>query len=305
MATEPQPALLGRKKLISLAEETTSGTFATPTLVAANIYDIKCEAGEFFSEGERQPDGNYVGRVASVLGKQMGTLSYTLDVAPTGPFLGMLTGLGYKAATGNYKPSSDLSTRKTWSAYEYEDGLRKKLAGMAGKCVLEGELGKKLTAKFDWSGVWYPPTDAAMPAQAPIAAAPYVVLGITLTVGAAAIAKCSKFSIDLGAQVEEREDITAAAGIAHYLVGDILPTISLDPEARKVADQDAYGAFLAGTTAQLIIVLTSGANTLTITAPLIQRSKVSSGMRGKRATHELELICCNSAGDDALSLVEA
>lgn len=305
MAAEPRPALLARKKLIKDAEETTSGTHTTVSILAANLYDVKCEPGDFFSEGERMPDGNYLGRVSSVRGKLPGTLSYKMHVAPTGPFLARLTGAGYKSSTGTYGPNSDLSTRKTWSHEVYEDGIMKILDGAACKVTLDAEDGKPLVANFDWSGIWGAVTDAAMPSQAPITAQPYICRGITLTIGGAAIAKVNKVTFDLGADVEEREDITAASGIAHYLVGEIIPKITLDPEARKVADQDAYGLFLAGTTAALVAVFTSGANTLTITAPAIQRRKVGSDERGKRALHSLEVDCCNSSGDDALTLVEA
>jgi hypothetical protein len=297
---------LGRKKLVGATEETTSGTFATVSAaLAANIYDTKCEPGDFFAGNEREPSGNYVGRVASVAGKQMGTLTYTMDVSPTGPFLSLLTGAGYKASTGTYAPASDLSARKTWSLKCWEDGRCKKLAGAVCKVTVDMEDGKKVTAKFEWTGVWVTPIDEAMPAQAPITAAPYVCRGITLTVGAAAIAHVNKISVDLGSEPEERESVTAAAGIAHYLIGEIIPKITMDPEARKVADQDAYGLYLAGGTAALSAALTSGANTLTIAAPAVQRTKVSDGTRGKRLTDELELQCCNSSGDDALTLVEA
>jgi hypothetical protein len=62
MASEPLSPLLERKKLVKLIEETTAGTMETsPTLLPENIYDVKCEPGDFFSEGERMPDGNYLG----------------------------------------------------------------------------------------------------------------------------------------------------------------------------------------------------------------------------------------------------
>jgi hypothetical protein len=305
MAAEPRPPLLGRKKLVGATEEGTSGTFGTVTsALGANIYDVKCEPGDFFAGNEREPAGNYVGRVASVVGKQMGTLSYTMDVAPGGPFLSLLTGAGYLSTDGTYAPMSDLSSRKTWSLKCWEDGRCKKLAGAVCKVTINMEDGKKLTAKFEWTGVWLTPIDEAMPAQAPITAAPYVCKGITLTVASAAIAHVSKISVDLGSEPEERESLAAAAGIAHYLIGEIIPKITMDPEARKVADQDAYGAYLAGGTAALSSALASGSNTLTIAAPAVQRTKVSDGARGKRLTDELELQCCNSSGDDALTLLE-
>lgn len=305
MAAEPRPPLLGRKKLVGLTEEATSGTAATVTAaVAANFYDIKAEAGDFFAEGKRQPQGNYMGSVASIAGKQMGTIEYTMEVLATGPFLIYLTGAGYKLTTGTWAPSSDMTTRKTWTVVVWEDGRRKSIRGAACKITLEGSNGAKLTAKFSWSGVWITPIDEAMPARAPIQTTPYMSRGMTVTMAAANIANCSKYSIDLGPNVEERQSLTDSTGIVHYMVTDIDPKIMLDPEARKVADMDAYGLMLAGTTVALVLAVTDGTNTLTITAAAAQRQKVTEGDRDKKMTDAVELLCAVSSGDDSLTLAE-
>lgn len=308
MASEPLPPLLARKKLIALAPEDVAGVLqGTLTLIAANIYDVKCTPGDFFADGKREPSGNFMGSVPSVAGKQMGTLSWTQDVSTGSSFLPQLTLAGYKPDSSSppiYKPNSDLSSRQTWSAFCYEDGRVKKLSGCAAKITLEIEDGKKLTAKFEISGIWQGLTDIAMPSQAPITAGPYVCQGITLTMGGAAIAEVNKISVDLGADVEQRESLQAAKGIAHYLVGDIMPKSTMDPEARKVADEDQYGLFLAGTTAAMVIALVAHACTLTLTAAVTQREKVTDGNRGKRLTDELALVHHVSSGDDALTLQE-
>ncbi len=316
MATEPQPALLARKKLIKVGDETTAGTLAgTLSLLPANYYEVKCEPGDFFAEGDRQPDGNYLGRVASVLGKQMGKLEFTMDVAPGGPLLVNGTGTagytnlatlaGFVGAAGTLTPGSSLATRVTKSFEVYEDGRKKTLTGCAANITIDLDDGKKVTAKLVISGIWQAVADAAMPAQAPITAAPFVARGLALTVGGVAPATISKVSLDLGATVEEREDITAGSGIAQFLVTELLPKATLDPEARKVADQDVYGLLLGGTTAALAASLVSGGHTLTITAPAIQRVKVTDASRGKRLTDPLDVNLCNSAGDDALTLADS
>lgn len=305
---EPYSPLLGRKKQVGLTEESVSGTAATVTAgIAANCYNIKAEPGDFFADGKRQPQGNYIGSVPSIAGKTMGTISYTMEVLGGGPFLLHLTGCGYKASTGTYAPSSTMSDRKTWTVVVWEDGRRKQLNGASCTVKLKGSNGNgsKLTAEFNWSGVWVTPIDEAMPARAPITTTPYMCKGMTATIGAAAFANVANFEIDLGAEVEERQSITAASGIAHYLVTDIDPKITLDPEARLVANMDAYGLMKAGTTFALILAFTNGSTTLTITAAAAQRQKVSDGERDKKLTDAIELLCCNSSGNDALTLVEA
>ncbi len=302
---EPNPPLLGRKKLVGATQETTSGTAATVTAaLAANCYNIKCKPGDFFADGKRQPQGNFMGSVASISSKQSGTVSFDMEVIGGGPFITLLTGAGYKLTTGTYAPSSDMSTRKTWTVVVWEDGRRKQITGAACKITLEGVNGAKLIAKFEWTGFWVTPIDEAMPARAPIATIPYMSRSMTCTMAAAAIAHISKYSIDLGSNVEERQSITASTGIAHYLVTDIDPKIKLDPEARKVADMDAYGLLLAGTPVALVLVLTSGAHSLTITAAAAQRQSVDDGERDKKLTDDIDLLCTVSAGDDALTFTE-
>ncbi len=306
MAAEPQPALVARKKIVKVGDEATAGTHSVSMAVLAeNLFNVECQAGDFFSEGQREPDGNYLGRVTAVLGKQMGTLKFDLQIRPGGQFLGLLTGCGFVSNTGTYNPKSDLSTRVTKSFEVYEDGLKKVLDGCNGSCKIDYEDGKPITAHFEWSGIWIAPTDAAMPAQAAISTQPYIARSLTITVAAATPAAMNKISVDLGQTVEERESLAAASGIAHYVVTEILPKASLDPEARKVADQDAYGLLLAGTAQAISIAVIGGGHTLTLSAPAAQRQTVNTGTRGKRMTHELEVNLCNSTGDDALSLVEA
>lgn len=304
---EPKPPLLDRIKSIGGAEELVSGTFITTIAApfAANVYNIKANAGDFFAEGEREPDGNYVGSLPAIAGKTPGTIEFDMDVAPAGPFLSLLTLCGYKSTAGTYAPSSDLSLRKTWSFKVWENGRVKKFAGCTGNVTFDVEAGKRLVAHFTISGVWQGTADEAMPAQAPIAALPYVAKGITLTMAGAAIAHTNKVSVDLGAAYEERESLTSAGAIAHFLVGEIEPKLTMDPEARLVADADQYGLFLAGTTAAVVVALTNGANTLTITAGAAQRTKVNDDTRGKRKVDTLNLGCRITNGDDALTLAEA
>ncbi len=308
MAVEPLSPLLGRKKIIKLINEAVAGVMETsPTQLAENLFDVEAQAGDFFADGERMPDGNYLGRVSSVIGKQPGTITWKQHVRPGGTFMTLLTLAGYKSDGGSpptYKPSSDLTTRQTWTIWVYEDGFLKKFYGCMAKIKIEGEDGKPLMATIEAEGIYSTTIDAAMPVQAPIATAPYIFRGVAATDATAVLPKMEKISFDLGALVEERMDIAAASGIAHYLVTEITPSVSLDPEARKVADQDAYGRMLAGATSALSVIITSTSHSLTLTAPAVQRIKVNSENRGKLLIHALDLQCCNSSGDDALSIQE-
>lgn len=311
MAAEPQPPLLARKALIKCGDETTAGALAgTLALLGANVYNVKCRPGDFFAENTRQPAGNYLGQVAAIVGRQEGLLTFDMDVAPGGPLLvdnasfGALTDLCGYAGSGTVTPSSDQGARVYKSFEVYQDGLKKVILGAAGNITVDFNDGQIVKAHLDIKGVWGGATDVAMPAQAPITAGPFVARGMTITIGGSVPAMINALRLDLGAAVEQRESLTASAGIAHQIVTEILPKATLDPEARKVADQDAFGQLLAGGTAALAVALVSGGHTLTLAAPAMQRMSVGDEERGKRATHPIEVNLCVSAGDDALTLCD-
>jgi hypothetical protein len=306
MAAEPRPPLLDRKKLVGLTEETTSGTAATVTAaIAVNHYNVQHNCDDFFADGKRKPQGNYVGSVTSITGKTSGKCSYDMEVLGGGPFLAYLTGCGYKINVATYAPSSSMADRKTWTVVVWEEGRRKQLNGAVCNVKLKGKNGAKLIASFEWSGVWVAPIDEAMPSRAPILTVPYKCKGMTATIAGAAFANISEFEIDLGATVEERQSVTAASGIHHFLVTDIDPMVTMDPEARLIADMDSYGLMLAGTSFALVLAVTNGSTTLTITAGAAQRQNITTGARDLKATDALQVLCSVSSGNDALTLVEA
>lgn len=298
--------LLSRRKIVGATEETTSGTAATVTAALAdNFYDAACDPENLFPEGPRAPLGHYLGGVDAVLGQRQGRMRFTQEIRAGGAFLPFLTGAGWLLATGTYKPTSLMGSRKTWSLGLFEDGVKKLIYGAAGNCSIAIREAQRVTASWDWMGIWSAPTDVALPTRAPINSAPYVARSVTLTIGGSAIPLHNEVSIDLGATVSPREDIGVAAGINHFYISDINPRVTIDCEATLVATLDQYGLLLGGTTAALSIVLTSGATTLTIAAPRVQRLEVGSGDRGGKLTNPITLACLNSSGDDALSFTEA
>lgn len=305
---EPLVPLLSRKKLVGATEESTSGTFATVSsaMSATSIYDAKFVILDPTSEGERQPNGHYVGSVAAVIGKTMARLTWKQDLRPGDTFAALLTGCGYKVATATYKPTSDMSSRKTWSFKLWEGGRCKKMSGATGKAKITIPFGGKVTVEYEWTGRYEGTIDEAMPAQSPIATAVYMGVGLTLTLGGAVVPHTSQVTIDTGGNPVERESLTATLGVAHTFIEEIEPVITMDPEARLVAALDTNGLFVAGTTAAFNMVLTSGSNTMTIAAPAVQRTAVDDSERGKRLVDAITLACrLSSSGDDAISFVEA
>jgi len=165
----------------------------------------------------------------------------------------------------------------------------------ASKCTIEGSGGGRVMANWEFGGVpvltggkWV--VDEAMPTPAaPINTACYVASGMTLTLGGSAIPHNSKFTIDLGLSTNEREDLTVATFVRHFMVDGWKRRISLDPEARLVAEFDSHGGYMTAATAALVLALVSGGSTLTISAPRVQRVGISEDARSGKMTEPIEL----------------
>lgn len=300
---EPFTPLIRRRAYVGGAEETTKGTLPTISgpLSSTNIYNAVFNVSDIFGQGQRAALGKYGGRVKSVPGLRVGTGSFTLQPSTANQFIALLTMCGM--TSGHFESSS--SARKTWGLKCWEDGRLKALAGAAAELTLRLQAGAPLEATFDAVGVWQAVTDSALPSVAPVAAYPYIVTGITLTLGGAALPLTNLITISTNNQIEVREDVTNTAGILCYDVVEQVPTISMDAEARLVAQLDQYGALLAGTEAALSISLASGANTLTIACPAVQRVTLTDGERGGKRVDNVVYQANVSSGDDAITISQA
>lgn len=305
---EPNVApLRARRKLLGAVPETNSGTFPTiTTAFAANIFNIACKPGNFFQESnERTPNGNYEGTLPGVVGQQTGELSFDVEICPGDSSLSLLTGCGWKLDTGVYVPTSDVAARKTWGFKVWESGKYKKIIGaVASSARFKCTVGARLMLSMTWMGIWGGEFAEAMPSD-PTFGTPYVCMGSTFTIGAAAHPHTREIGVDLGIAGEPRDSLAATTGIHHFLNGKRRPKLTLDPESRLVASYDHYGLLLAGATTAFSMAFTSGATTLTIAAPAAQRTTIAGAARGEYSTENVEMECRADAGDDELTFAEA
>lgn len=299
--------LLKRRCILGGAEEATAGTLETisAALSGSTIYDAEMQIDDIHSGGKRSPDGLYLGHADAAPGVRGCTLKFKQELRHGDAFVAMLTGAGFLLGGGVYKPTSSIGSRKTWSFALWEDGRRKRMRGAVGTCVIKAELGKPVMAEWEWKGIWNGVDDNALPATSPINTIPYVATGLTFTVGGSELPMASNFEINFNNALEQREDLTDAAGLAHCYIGARGPMLSVDPEAALVATHDAFGLLVAGTTGAVSIVLTCTAGTLTIGAPRAQRVKVQTGSRGAKATDDIELQLNHSSGDDEISFTQS
>ena len=294
-----------RRKLLGMTVETTAGTAASVTAaLTGDFQEIKLEPTGFFDAGKRMPAGLYAGKVASTLGPQKGKLSFKHRWSPQDAFVTFLLAAGYKVTSTTYAPISDLSQRNYYTVKVWESGHARSIVGaqLTGKMTLAD--GKPAEVAWTGDGVWAADDDESMPSQSAQTALPYICRGLTLTVGGVAVPYTSQIEIDLGNVVDFREDITSSTFLAHAVIMEREPKMSLNPEARLKAGYDAFGKLLGGATAAFSCVLTSGAHTMTIAAPAVQIQAIADEDRNKRMALKTDFDLMASSGDDELTFTE-
>lgn len=301
------PPIARRKKVLGALVESTSGTLNDPSAaLTMSIYDAKMGPDGMYPD-VRQAQGNYFGSTDRVKGIQKGKCTFRWEAAAADAIMVLLQGCGFTVNTGATvaTPTSNIASMSTLSLKLWEDGREKTMIGCSGTITLEGAAGGRVFGSGDFDGLWNGVTDEAMPALAPITTAPYRAAAATLTVGGAAIPLVSSFNLNLQNQVEAREAVTLAKGALAYIVTDRNPTIELDPEARLVADHDAYGLFLAGTAAALVLTLSDGSNTLTINGARLQRIDISDEDRDGKLADPITCELHESSGNDSVTFTKA
>lgn len=306
----PTVPLMSRKKLLGAQEETTSGTSVLGSITTARadtvVYDARCEPVDMFSEGKRKPNNSFLGNIDAVPGRKVGRLTYREEIrySAANGFLPVLTGAGMKLDT-TYKPTSDMSSRKTWSLKLWEDGRWKGIYGAAANVRIVGTAGGRIFAEWEWMGLWQTVADASMPSGSAINSTPFLLQAATFTLGAATAPLVNAFELDLGNTVSPRESITDGTGVKHFYVESREPTLRIDTEAHKVADYDTYGKLETPTTEALNLVASDGTNSFTITAPRMQRITIGDSDRAGKLIDDLTYQCNASSGDDEVTITWA
>lgn len=301
----PAAPLLSRRKVLGVSIETTSGTQATTTSSMAStvVYNPRLAPGAMLDAGKRMPSGTYLGAHPASRGMRSGTLSFRTELRYGDQFLTLLKGCGYVTSSTTAAPTSAVGSQKTLSFALWEEGRRKNLYGACGNCVISADAAGILFCDWSFQGIYGDVVDEASPTTSIAAAAPWTMKGIsTLQIASSTIPLVSRFSLDLGAKVEMRENATLDSGIAHFFIVDREPTLTLDTEAHKIADFANWTDLLAGTTRAFSFTTTSGGHSVTFSAPAIQRMSIADEDRGGRIVDASVFQLCASSGDDELAI---
>lgn len=320
MGAQDVAPLSMRRGMVGFAKETDRGVLVAVAAAMANtvVYNARFRPGRFFEEGERVADGISHGQFARSSGMRKGIGTFSTEVRHTDQTMALLELAGYTLGTVagppqvvTATPSSDFSAHSTGTFRNWEDGTYQEIYGaVVTRCSLRPlSAGGRLMIDWTVEGVWGSDGTQAMPAM-PDVDDPSPAMrasGITLTLGGGAMPQVSTFELDLGLQGEDRESLTATNALEHMLVGDRRPTLSLDPETRKIADYDGIGKYESGLPEALVMSFADpSGNTLAINAAAAQRQELERTNRGNKRADQLRLdLCITEAGNDDLVFVRS
>lgn len=306
MPVTPHPRL-HRRKWVAAKVEAVKGTPEALTDAEAKLLVFDPSLEQDIEQEARTPAGLSMGRLSAINGPYAGRFRARVEVRGKGgglPYWAstLLLGCGFKATGALLEPVSSIEDQKTLTIAVWDDGVKKMLTGAMGSVNLTGEHGRRVFAEFDFRGVWVAPVDAANPAPIHEATAPPRFANSIFQIGALH-PNISRWAMDLGNDVQLRADVESNAAILHAYIADRNPTWRFDPEAFKVADNDLYGQFLAGTEfAATLTINNVVGNKITFEVPKLQYSQTTTTNRNGLTVHDLVAGANATAGDDELTI---
>jgi len=297
-----------RKTVIKVKIETNKGTKveADQALIVDDLEILPVIPYE-----PRNGTGLYLGNErAGTLGARAGKCTFKTELRGNGSsgldagVAILLQACGLVKSSEAYAMHSVIANQKTISIDVWDDGKKKGLAGASGEWGLDFENGGRVMLSFEFSGIWQPPIDDALPTWTPGTGGVMRAQSGTFTIDANAI-KIAKGSFKMGCKVAPEYSVAAVGGIACYIITDFDPSLTVDPEADLVAGYDFYGKHLAGTTAAIVLVVNDGTVKATFTIPAAQIKDIKSGDRDGIEIEDVTYQLNHSSGNDAMGIVAA
>lgn len=303
---EPLTPLYTEMTLLGGALEAASGTAETVTaaLTGTFVYDAKMELDDTITT--RPAGGNRIGQIKGVPTNFTGTLTFKTQPKHGDATLTLIQACAFSLQTGAYKHNSAYdSNRKTATFVLFENGRKKTMYGCAGTATFRIRQNAPVEIEWRFRGIWGGVADTALPSN-PTYAQPYKGANVTFTVAGAAAPMYQELSVDLGNDIQYRPDLTKnPSGLLNAYVAGWDPRLTVDTEARLVADSNPWGDLYDGDEVALSCALSDGANTLTIAAPKGQYRGLRDGTRGGLRTDTREYALNVSSGDDGLTFTAA
>lgn len=304
-------------RTIGFKLESTPGTDET---LASSDFDFKAFNISYSPEVEEYKrvyaTGNF-SKFASVMGKRMASVSFTVDLSmPTDtssePTYGKcLKACGLNQSFGSisgvfYMTSALYSnTSATIEIVEKLEGTSAsqvvvKLKGCVGNVkIVFDSIGKPAKLEFEFKGAISSITDRSFSSILTPGSfdttVPPVLMSATIT-AFSELLKLDKFSMDLGNQIEMEMDASEETGYKQAHVVNRNPVWSADPYLALIATNSHYARWTGGTLGSLSLTLGS---TITLAAPAIQIVKAfNPGERSGAVVNNLEGIFTRGVAED-------
>ena len=300
--------MLTRKRVPKIIQEASPGTKLAGTQ-AVLAYDLEIESTAEYLR--RAGAGLYVGNAETgIHGAETGRCSFRTPLIGTGSSgmglacLILLQAAWLKKTSETYQVTSVVTNWKSLSLDAWLDGKKKSLWGAMCNVVLDWEARRPEGAMLavELSGLYSAITDEALPAWVPETATPMRMTSFKINEVAK---KIHSLSLDLQNVVVARSDGNAALAndeIAHFMITDNTPQITIDPEDELVATYDFDGLRRARTEHSIVAVFGDGTDTITVTMPKVQIVECPGGDRDGKSTIQYVGQCNHSSGDDAVSI---
>ena len=251
-------ALLTRKRLILIEEESTYGTDASPEgadAVLVRDLSITPQQSDVVSRDLIRP---YLGASEQLLANTRVECTFSVELAGSGtagtaPRYGKaLKACGFSETivantTVTYDPVS--ANFSSVTIHYNIDGVRHKVTGARGTFSINASVGEIPTIDFTMTGIYVAPDDSAQPTVTYADQATPLIFkkGNTTDVSVMGLttAKLSSFSLDVGNEIVYRELVGSTT--AEVLLTDRSMSGSVSLEAVTIATKDYFATALADT----------------------------------------------------------
>lgn len=309
--------MLTRKTVVLAKVETTYGTDATPDAAADAL---------LVSGVDIRPQGDIVTRdflrdtltpLPFVRGVKWVQVDFQTELKGTGtagqlPTNGwegtLFRGCGMKETVNAgvsvvYEPVSALTDIESLTLYVFKDGIFHKVLGCRGTFTLSGQVGRYITARWSFQGLYVSPVDQSPdPASFSSVKPPMLLLNGTFTVGSYAPVLTS-FELGMNNRLALSRNLNSPSGMQEIYITGREPGGSFDPEAVLEATHPFWSTWESAGTATLNVgpVGSVAGNKLQIAASGLQYRDIGYGDRDGVLTYGVG-FSLSGDGDDELTI---
>jgi len=305
-------ALRSKIGLLLAKVESAYGTDPTPSNSADAIIAYDIEVSPETDAIEREDISPSMSRLKELGGKRRCKISFECEIRGSGAAGTAPKGLSGIMKAAGHAETVVASTSVTYalrsSSFEsctiwvYMDGLLVKITGVVGSTEFSFVAGQTAKIKFEGSGLYNTPTDAAVASPTFDTTVPVVCKNLTATFDSYA-AVIRELTLKTNNKIAERANLASIHGIAGFDITGRNPEGEIIIDAVLLATKNFYTKFEADTVQALSLVLggTAG-NICTVTASQCRLRNIPYGDEDGILTHPLPFQMARSSANDEYSI---